>query len=186
MRPSWPLQYERCEATAINFCYSTNRHPVASVHIMRNESPLLDIDETAHVSKIEVARWIQVSIGMMLGLFTLFCAFASAYLVFVPNKQAPILAFTVGIVLLLGCAWVLAKCFRLITGRKQQGGLLSPNALRIISIVLLVLPVVGLFTGYYRQRGAIAIFQAVMYFFGFIGLRKLARKREATAHEGEQ
>jgi hypothetical protein len=27
--------------------------------------------------------------------------------------------------------------------------------------------------------GALAIFQTVMYFFGFLGLRALARKREA-------
>jgi hypothetical protein len=38
---------------------------------------------------------------------------------------------------------------------------------------------VGLFTGYYREMGAVAIYQAVMYVFGFFGLRALARKREA-------
>ena len=35
----------------------------------------------------------------------------------------------------------------------------------------------------YREMGAMAVFQAVMYFFGFLGLRALARKREA---EGSQ
>jgi hypothetical protein len=45
---------------------------------------------------------------------------------------------------------------------------------------LLVLPIVGLFTGYYREMGAVAIFQAVMYLFGFLGLRALARKREPS------
>jgi hypothetical protein len=44
---------------------------------------------------------------------------------------------------------------------------------------MLVLPIAGLFTGYYREMGAVAILQAVMYFFGFLGLRALARKREA-------
>jgi len=57
---------------------------------------------------------------------------------------------------------------------------MSPTALRVISVFLLVLPVVGLFTGYYREMGAVAIYQAVMYFFGFLGLRALARKREAN------
>jgi hypothetical protein len=55
---------------------------------------------------------------------------------------------------------------------------MSPRALRIVSIFLLALPIVGLFTGYYREMGAIALFQVVMYFFGFLGLGALARKRE--------
>jgi amino acid transporter len=139
---------------------------------MPDESPLLEVRE------IELPRWVQVPIGMILSLFTLLCGFASVYLLFVPNKKAPILAFIVGLVLLLGCVWMLAKCFRLITGRKHRGGLMSPRALRIVSVCLLVLPVIGLFTGYYREMGAVAIFQAVMYFFGFLGLRALARGRE--------
>ncbi len=55
---------------------------------------------------------------------------------------------------------------------------MSPRALRVVSFVLLIFPVVGLFTGYYRETGAVAIYQAVMYLFGFFGLRALARKRE--------
>ena len=133
------------------------------------------------MQEIEIARWVQVPIGIILSLFTLLCGFASAYLLFVPNKKAPILAFVVGLLLLLGCVWVLAKCFRLITGRKTRGGLMSPTALRVVSFAMLVLPLVGLFTGYYREMGAVAIFQAVMYFLGFFGLRALARKREARA-----
>lgn len=90
----------------------------------------------------------------MLSLITLLCGFASVYLLFVPNKKAPVLAFVVGFILLLGCLWVLAKCLRLITGRKTRGGLLSPRALRVVSFFLLILPVVGLFTGYYREMRA--------------------------------
>jgi di/tricarboxylate transporter len=101
----------------------------------------------------------------------------------VPNKHSPVLAGVVGLVLLLGCLWVLEKCFRLFTGRKHKGGLMTPNVLRVVSFFLLVLPIVGLFTGYYREMGAVAIFQAVMYFFGFLGLRALARKREAKGSQ---
>lgn len=137
--------------------------------------------------EIELRRWVQVLIGVILSLFTLLCGFASAYLLFMPNKKAPILARIVGIILLLGCLWVLAKCVRLITGRKHQGGLMSPGALRVASFFLLMLPAVGLFTGYYRKMGAIAIFQVVMYFFGFLGLRALAQKRKSHgANEPEQ
>jgi hypothetical protein len=129
-------------------------------------------------------RWAQVPAGLILGLSTLLCGFASVSLLLVPNKKAPVLALIVGLILLLGCFWVLEKCFRLITGRKNRGSLLSPNTLRVVSFFLLVLPIGGLFTGYYREMGAVAIFQAVMYFFGFLGLRALARKREASeSHE---
>lgn len=151
---------------------------------MPDERAQLEFPEAQDVRAIELPRWVQVPIGVILSLFTLLCGFASAYLLFVPNKKAPILAFVVGFILLLGCLWVLAKCFRLVTGRKRRGGLMSPRALRVVSFFLLILPVVGLFTGYYRERGAIAIFQAVMYFFGFFGLRALARKREG--HEPNQ
>ncbi len=57
------------------------------------------------------------------------------------------------------------------------------TALRIVSFFMLVFPIAGLFTGYYREMGAVAIFQAVMYFFGFLGLRALARKREAKGSQ---
>ena len=127
----------------------------------------------------ELPRWVQVPAGLVLGLFTVLCGLASASLLVVPNKKAPVLAVVVGLVLLLGCFWVLEKCFRLVSGHKTRGGLMSPNALRVVSFFLLVLPIVGLFTGYYREMGAVAIFQAVMYFSGFLGLRALARKREA-------
>jgi hypothetical protein len=134
----------------------------------------------------ELPRWIRVPAALVLGLFTLLCGFASLSLLLVPNKQAPVLAVIVELVLILGCLWILEKCFRLITGRKNRGGLMSPNTLRVLSFFLLILPIVGLFTGYYREMGAIAIFQAVMYFFGFLGLRALARKREAVGDSGDR
>lgn len=132
----------------------------------------------------ELPRWIRVPAGLVLGLLALLCGFASLSLFLVPNKQAPVLAVIAGLLLILGCLWILEKCFRLITGRKNQGGLMSPNTLRVLSFFFLVLPIVGLFTGYYREMGAIAIFQALMYFFGFLGLRALARKREAVGDSG--
>jgi hypothetical protein len=129
----------------------------------------------------ELPRWVQVPAGVLLGLVTLFCGFAVISLLLMRYKYAPVplLLVAVGLLLLLGCYWILAKCIQLITGRKKRGGLLSPRTLRIVSFFLLILPVVGLFTGYYRERGGVAIFQGVMYFFGFLGLRALARKREA-------
>ena len=140
-----------------------------------------ELPQPEDVREMELPRWVQVPIGIVLCFFTLLCGFASVYLLFVPNKKAPVLAFVVGLILLLGCAWVLAKCFRLITGRKHRGGLMSPRALRIVSAGLLAFPLIGLFTGYYHEMGVVAIYQAIMYFFGFLGLQALARKREANS-----
>src|ERR1700730_13853205 len=125
----------------------------------------------------EVPRWVQVVAGLVLALLTLLCGFASVTMLIVPNEKNPILTVVVGLILLLGCLWVFEKCFRLLTGRKNQGGLMAPNTLRVVSFFFLALPVAGIFTGYYRRMGPVAIFQAVMYFFSFLGLRALARKR---------
>jgi hypothetical protein len=128
-------------------------------------------------------RWVLVPVGIALGLITLLCGFALLSLLLMRYRYspAPALLFAVALLLLFACGWILTKCLRLITGRKKEGGLLSPNTLRAVALVMLILPVVALFTGYYREMGALAIFQAVMYFFGFLGLRALARKRESDA-----
>ena len=147
---------------------------------MTDELPVLEVGEK------EIPRWIQVPIALVLGLLTLLCGFASVILLLAPNKKSPMLAIVVGLILLLSCLWVLEKCFRLLTGRKNQGGLMTPSTLRVVSFFFLVIPVAGLFTGYYREMGPVAIFQAVMYFFSFLGLRVLARKREASGVSNEQ
>jgi hypothetical protein len=140
----------------------------------------------ARIGEAELPRWIQVPVGIVLGLLTLFCAFATVDMQLLPGKKSspsPILAFAVVLILLLACLWVLEKSFLLVTGRKKRGGLLSPTVLRVVAIFLLIIPVAGLFTGYYREMGGITILQVVMYVFGFFGLRAFARKREATADE---
>jgi len=147
-----------------------------------------DDDEPVLVTifEAELPRWIQVPVGVVLGLFSLFCLFATVDMLLLPGKKispSPILAVAVAPILLLACLWLLKKCFRLVTGSKKRGGLLSPTTLRVVAVFLLILPVTGFFTGYYREMGAVAIFQAVMYFFGFFGLRSLARKREAVLDE---
>jgi hypothetical protein len=128
----------------------------------------------------EVPRWVQIPAGLVLGLLTLLCGYASIVLLLEANKKNPILTVVVGFVLLLGCLWVLEKCFRLVTGRKNRGGLMNPRTLRLASFLFLIFPFVGLFTGYYRKMGPIAVFQAVMYFSAFLGLRALARTRETN------
>jgi hypothetical protein len=137
----------------------------------------------SEASEQEIPRWVHVPVGAILGLFTLLCGVASLALLFVPNKQSPVLCIVVGLILLLGCLWVLEKCFRLLTGSKKQDGLLSPTTLRVVSLFLPLFAVAGFFTDYYREMGPVAIFQGVMYIFGFFRLRALARQRESDHDE---
>jgi hypothetical protein len=54
---------------------------------MSDESPLSEISATEDIREIELPRWVQVPVGIVLSLFTLLCGFASAYLLFVPNSD---------------------------------------------------------------------------------------------------
>jgi hypothetical protein len=121
-----------------------------------NEPPL------ARVGERDLPRWIQIPVGVVLGLFTLFCAFATVDMLLLPGKKSspsPILAVAVVLILLLVCLWVLGKCMRLVTGRKKHGGLLSSMVLRVVAVFLLIIPVAGLFTGYYREMGPMRSFR---------------------------
>ena len=126
----------------------------------------------------ELPRWVQIPAGLVLASLTLLCGYASLVLLFGVNEKNPVLAAVIGFGLLLGCLWVLEKCFRLLTGRRVRGGLLSPRALRMVSFFFLIFPVAGVFTGYYRKMGTVAVFQALMYLSSFVGLQSLARRRE--------
>src|SRR6266700_1859498 len=76
---------------------------------------IMDEVPISEPSEKKVPRWIQVPAGFLLGLLTLFCGFSVVTFLFVPDKKNPILTIVVGLLLLLGCVWVLEKCFRLLT-----------------------------------------------------------------------
>jgi hypothetical protein len=126
-----------------------------------------------------ISRCLEVAVGLFLGLISLVCTIGAASLVIAPPEKNPPLAIVVGLLMLLGCFWMLGKCIRLILGRPKQGGLFSPTALRVIAWTLLAMTVGGFFTGFYRQRGLTAVVQAAAYLSAFFGLRAVARSRSA-------
>jgi len=132
---------------------------------------------------VHLPRWVLVPTGILLGLFTMLCLLGSVTLIFAPNEKAPILALVVGIVWALACCWVLEKCYRLITGKKNNGGLMSPNTLRSIGWLFLLLPVGGLFTGYFVSHTFFALVQTAADVSIFFGLRRLAAFRETNRAE---
>ena len=70
-----------------------------------NDLPSLETYEN------EVPRWVQIPMGVVLGLFTLLCGLASLSLLPVPNKQAPVLAVIIGLILLSGACGYLRSAF---------------------------------------------------------------------------
>jgi len=123
-------------------------------------------------------RSLQIVAGLLLGGFTLLCLAGSVTLVISPSAQAPVLAPTIGVGMVLVCCWLLMKCGRLIIGRKVAGGLMGPRALRLLAWFFLLLPVGGIFTGYFITHTLAAIVQTAAYISAFFGVRSLARFRE--------
>jgi len=131
-----------------------------------------------------IPRWIQILIGISLGLLTLGCTLIAVGLTFTRNEKAPILAPTFGLFMVVACGWVLTKCLRLISGRALKGGLMSPRALRVAAWVALLLPIcgllIGLITGRWTTNALLSIAQTIAYLSAFFGLRRLAAFREAN------
>jgi hypothetical protein len=133
---------------------------------------------SAHPEDVEVPRWVQVPVGTILGLFTLLCLVGSVTLIVGPNQKAPVLAPILGVIWVAGCGWALEKCARLISGRRKKGGLIAPVTLRVLGWFFLLLPIGGVFSGYFRSHTVVALVQTAAYVSVFFGLRSLASYRE--------
>jgi hypothetical protein len=102
-------------------------------------------------------------------------------LAILPNEKAPVLATVFGIVMALMSIWLFAICFRLVSGRRVSGGLVGPRALNAVAWLFLLLPLGGLFNGYFADHTLWAVVQSAIYVNVFFGLRALARSRRAQA-----
>lgn len=126
-------------------------------------------------------RWVQILIGLVLFPLLLPCLAGSLMLALLPNEKAPVLATVAGILMALMTIWLFAICFRLVSGRRVSGGLVGPRALRSFAWLFLLLPLGGLFTGYFAAHTLWAVIQSAIYVNVFFGLRALARNRDAQA-----
>jgi hypothetical protein len=143
--------------------------------------------EQAEVRETDLPRWVEVPVGLLLGFVMLLCLGGVATLVFSADEKAPVAAPAAGVILVLPSVWALGKCIRLITGRRTQGGLMGPRALRIIGGLFLLLPLGGLFTGYIRNHPMRSAYQALCCVGAFVGLHSLANARDRrTASEAEE
>ena len=56
---------------------------------------------------------------------------------------------------------------------------MRPRTLRVVAVMFLLLPLSGLFTGYFRDHMFAAVVQTAVYISIFFSLRRLARQRES-------
>lgn len=135
-------------------------------------------EQPQHPEDVSVPRWVQIPAGIALGGIVLLCLAGSLMMVFLPNEKAPVLAPVFGAFMVLVSLWALSKCFLLLSGKKMQGGLIKPRGLRVLAWFFLLLPLGGLFTGYFITHTVQALVQTAAYVSIFFGLRSLAAHRE--------
>lgn len=135
------------------------------------------IEKQKHEDR-RLPRLVQVLAGIVLGLFTLLCLAGSLMMLFMPNEKAPVLAHVFGAAWTVVCGWMLSVCVRLIRGKEARGGLMSPPTLKAIAWLFVLLPVGGLFTGYFLTHTVVAVIQSAAYISIFFGLQRLAAYRE--------
>ena len=128
----------------------------------------------------KLPRWAQIIAGLFLLPISVVCLAGSLVLVLSPPDKAPILAMSLGAVFVLLCLWVLWLAVRLLANRPGHG-LLGPFALRASALLFFILPVVGLFTGYWQQKPFVAAAQTICYLVIAATLWQLAKGREHAA-----
>ena len=127
----------------------------------------------------EIPVWIRVPVGIFLTFVILLCVFGALTLFADPPKSNPLLGIISGTISILLSIWGLDKSVRMIFGLRREGGLVSIATLKVASFVFLLLPIGGLFTGYYTEKGLLAVIQAIANVGIFFGLQNLAKSRKA-------
>jgi hypothetical protein len=140
-----------------------------------------ELDRQLHYrQESNLPRWIQVPAGLFLSAVLLLCLAGSLMMVFLPNEKAPLLAPTFGVFMSLVCLWGFGVCIRLVLGKRVCGGLFGPRTLRTLAWFFLLLPLGGLFTGYFKMHALQAFVQTAAYVSVFFGLRAMADSREGN------
>ena len=141
----------------------------------------MDSPPSIEESLPKAPRWLQVCFGILLVPLSLLCMAGSVAMLASPAPKAPLLAAGIGVIFIPICVWFLPLAIRLIANRPNRGGLLGPFALRASAVLFPMIPLVGLFTGYYRQHGLIAVGRAAIYVFVALALWSLAKRRAVAA-----
>ena len=129
----------------------------------------------------EISRLGQIVAGAISCALALFIIGISTFLFFSLPFSPQFLY--VAVPSLLICGWILNKGICLIVGRKKEGGLFAPWALRVAAVVFFLFPVCGLFTGYYQSHPPLmSALQVVSDLAISLGLFALAARRAFKLH----
>jgi hypothetical protein len=140
---------------------------------------------TNEMQEKEISVWIRVPVGIVLILAILLCLAGSLTLFVDPPRENPILGISLGLAFILLSFWGLDKSIRMVCGVRRKGGLVSSTTLKGASFVFLLLPLGGLFTGYYSEKGVAGALQAVGSVGIFLGIRALAKSRDEKVTRGQ-
>lgn len=129
-----------------------------------------------------VSRWISVPVGLVLLPILLISAIGAASLLYDNPEGYRIIRPVVGTVLLLLIVPLGSVVVRMVIGKPTAHvGLFPPLVLRAFAVTFFLLPIGGLFTGWYARFPLIGTAQAIGYFCVSAGLWRLARSRAAKA-----
>jgi hypothetical protein len=123
-----------------------------------------------------LVRLLQVLGGIVLAYAAFFCM-APGFMLIGSYDKYPLSGPLAGSVILLLALIPFMAGVRLVFNRPSHGGLISPLLLKIGSFIFLLMPVAGLFTGYYRQHPLLGPVHALGFVITFFGLQRLAQQR---------
>jgi membrane protease YdiL (CAAX protease family) len=135
------------------------------------------MDEHKRHSK-EIPAWIRIPAGILIALFTLLCLVGTVTIFMSLKKDNLVFGIFIGTILLIGCLWVLIKSIRIVLNVRRKNGLLAPLTLRLFGIFFLLLPVGGIFTGYFKEIGVVAVIQTILHIGICFVLFRHAKTRE--------
>lgn len=141
------------------------------------------MENEEYIEEKELPKIVTILVGIVLLPLTLICVIGSLVIILDPQVDNLPLTLGLGSVFLFGSLFGVLKSFQMIFCIKQKtGGLLSPVALRFLSIVLLIIPVVSVVSGTFMEAPYTRSIQTVVYVLAFLGLNKLATVRSKNAN----
>lgn len=139
------------------------------------------MDSLPPASKKDIARWIQIPVGLVLSAFILLCLLGSVSLMVDHKPNAPVLAPLLGALMTLACLWLLSMAMRLLLGKRKSGGLMGPRTLRLVGWLFLLIPVTAILSGSFFEHTVRSLVMTAAYVSIFFAVRRLASQREAAA-----
>lgn len=124
-----------------------------------------------------LSPWVRIPAGIVLFFINLLCLLGVIAMPMAVHEEKLLFGVLITTVCAILNAWLFIKCFQLIFNLNASNGLISPFGFRVAAVMYMLLPIVGIFTGYYSQYGWLAVVQAGIYYFIGLSLLSYAKQR---------